>query len=264
MSQKKYRLIWFQHFHKAAGSTIVEYANINNEKLYPNHLNGNPVEEDGTLINLDTFSPEELTLFIDKCEKNSITFVTTEWSAPDFDTLANDPRVVLITCIRDPLKRVVSNFYFDLYNSFTNSKKLENYVNSKGLTYTMDNYYCRILSRHDSNPNEIDEILYKKAKMNLTKFDCCVTVESGFSSLSKTLNWECPTIEKNKSGTNIRTYIRLLVKGQFKSIFMRLTFPKKSPSSDFCEEYKEKNIFDYKIFTDSLSKKNYKQGTYSW
>ena len=250
MFQNKYRLIWFQHFHKAAGTTIVEYAIINNEKLYPNHLNGNPVEKDGTLINLHTFSPEKLTMFIDECEKNGITFVATEWSAPDLDTLANDPRVVLITCFRDPLKRLVSNFYFDLYGSFTQSTKLENYVNSKNLTYTMDNYYCRILSRYDAGINEIDEVLYQKAKINLSKFDCCVTVENGFDGLCKYLKWSCPPLKKNESKSGIRTYMRLLLGGQFKSIFLRVAFQKRSPSADFREAYVKNNVFDYKIFNE--------------
>jgi hypothetical protein len=69
MKCNQYKLIWFQHFHKAAGSTIVEYALMNNEKLYPNHANGNPLEKDGSLINLHTFSPTELTKFVDNCEK---------------------------------------------------------------------------------------------------------------------------------------------------------------------------------------------------
>ncbi|MDJ0615333.1 MAG: hypothetical protein QNJ63_01085 [Calothrix sp. MO_192.B10] len=43
----KYRLIWFQHFHKAGGTSIVKFAQSNSEVLYPCHLNGNPLSPDG-------------------------------------------------------------------------------------------------------------------------------------------------------------------------------------------------------------------------
>jgi hypothetical protein len=262
MKCNQYKLIWFQHFHKAAGSTIVEYALMNNEKLYPNHANGNPLEKDGSLINLHTFFPTELTEFVDDCEKNGVNFVATEWGAPYIDVLADDPRVKLITCLRDPLKRFLSNFYFDVYGNYTKAKKLENYVNSKDSIFTMDNYYSRILARHNLNPDPIDEVLFQKVKNNLSRFDCCFALEDGFESLSETLNWECPPIEKNHSKSSLRTYFRHLSRGQFQSILFRLIFRKKPPTKEFQDNYIKRNFYDYKIYEQYSNKQNLKGAFY--
>ena len=40
-----YRLIWFQHIHKAAGTLIVNMAKANSEKMYITNNNGNPTND---------------------------------------------------------------------------------------------------------------------------------------------------------------------------------------------------------------------------
>mgnify|MGYP001457608754 CR=1 FL=1 len=61
-----YRLIWFQHIHKAAGSMIVNQAIANGEKLFSDHRNGNPISEEGELIPLWDFTDSEISNFIDR------------------------------------------------------------------------------------------------------------------------------------------------------------------------------------------------------
>jgi len=39
---QEYRLVWFQHLQKAAGSTIIQMAIQNDETLFSVHENGNP------------------------------------------------------------------------------------------------------------------------------------------------------------------------------------------------------------------------------
>ncbi|MBF0452929.1 MAG: hypothetical protein HQK75_19670 [Candidatus Magnetomorum sp.] len=63
--KKKYRLIWFQHFHKAAGTSIVDLARTNNEVFWSNHENGNPKDSNGNFIELWNYSQYMLKQFID-------------------------------------------------------------------------------------------------------------------------------------------------------------------------------------------------------
>ena len=77
-----YRLIWFQHLHKAAGTYIVRKAISNGEKPYPLNKNGNPHDENGA-IPLWGLSDSELSNFVDECERLGITFVATEWGGPE-------------------------------------------------------------------------------------------------------------------------------------------------------------------------------------
>ena len=72
-----YRLIWFQHIHKAAGTLVVNLAKANGEVLYPNNANGNPLDEEGNRIELWNLNGQELLSFVDKCERLGVTFVAT-------------------------------------------------------------------------------------------------------------------------------------------------------------------------------------------
>ena len=57
---KKYRLVWFQHLHKAAGTYVVRRALTNGEKPYPLNKNGHPHDDTGA-IPLWEMTGEELT-----------------------------------------------------------------------------------------------------------------------------------------------------------------------------------------------------------
>ncbi len=58
--KKEYRLIWFQHFHKAAGTSIINLAELNNERFWPYHKNANPTDSKGNLIELWKYSEDKL------------------------------------------------------------------------------------------------------------------------------------------------------------------------------------------------------------
>ena len=111
----EYRLIWFQHLHKAAGTLIVNMAKANNEVLYDPNNNGNPSDEKGSTMPLWKYDKSRLLDFINDCEDKGVTFVASEFGAPDFKMLAGDSRIKLITCFRDPVKRLVSNYNYDYY-----------------------------------------------------------------------------------------------------------------------------------------------------
>ena len=150
MNSVPYRLIWFQHFHKAAGTSVTNLAVANNEVFYPKHKNGIPVLPQGKKGAVGGFKPwdfsdTELTEFIDHCEESRITFVDNERGSATFDVLASDTRVVLITCLREPLKRFLSNFYFDYWNGYDDVNSPQEFMNVS--KFSQSDFYCKFLSR---------------------------------------------------------------------------------------------------------------------
>ena len=47
---REYRLVWFQHLHKAAGIVIINMAKVNQEILYNPNNNGNPANNNGKTL----------------------------------------------------------------------------------------------------------------------------------------------------------------------------------------------------------------------
>ena len=183
-----YRLIWFQHLHKSAGTLIVNMAIQNGEVLYDKHGNGNPKKGDGGIISLWEYDEKELTNFIDECEAKGVTFVATEQGAPNFNILIKDPRVFLITCLRDPLRRSASNFNYDYYSGYTDCITLENFIEKPNI-YMSDNYYTRIFSNSEQLPLvDIGEKEYSCAENILLEFDLVLSTNKSHMSLFLNLN----------------------------------------------------------------------------
>ncbi|MBF2033961.1 MAG: sulfotransferase family 2 domain-containing protein [Leptolyngbyaceae cyanobacterium T60_A2020_046] len=253
MTHQDYRLIWFQHFHKAGGTSIVNLAIENGETLYPKHRNGNPAMPSGKPIRPWQFSDRELTDFIDDCERQGVTFVATEWRLPNPTILANDPRVKLVTCLRDPLRRFVSNFYYDLYYGSTQARDLASYVGSKG-EFSMFNYYCRILAQHNRAALEVSAEEFQAAQRVLEQFDCTVILENGFESLGNALGWA--RVENIKINSVSRFDFRQIHhvsrkrRKRWRAVLARLTRPKKKPDPAFIEYFNQHNAWDIKLYTE--------------
>ena len=147
----------------------------NGETFWPEHSNGNP-RNDGELIPLENMSSEQLTSFIDECEEKGVTFVACEWGGPDFQTLANDERVTLLTCIRHPIKRFISNYNYDYYRMWTKVTSYEEYL-KEGHLHSSPEYYTKIFAR-----GKLDLDL---AKSNLELFDHVIVAEDGMDTLEE-------------------------------------------------------------------------------
>ncbi len=210
---KEYRLIWFQHLHKVAGTTIVELADVNGEKLYPGHKNGNPLDENGKWIKLWDLKGSDLTEFIDKCEREGITFVATEWGSPDFKALSEDPRVVLITCIRKPWDRFKSNYQYDLFKGFTKKKDVYSYSNSNDVSSF--NYYTMIFSRRRFEHVQGQGLTNKDldfAKKNLSRFNIITVLENegSIDELTKGLGWSKKVSKSDLSREKVPLLVRFV------------------------------------------------------
>jgi|TARA_B100001105_G_C22347348_1_gene424088 hypothetical protein len=201
-----YRLIWFQHVHKAAGSLIVNQAIANGEVLFKNHKNGNPYTPEGELTPLWEFDKDLLTAFVDQCEAEGVTFVATEWGAPIYEVLHSDPRVVLVTCLREPWSRFISNFNYDYYHGFTKSRTLGEFL-SEELRIKQDNFLVRVFSRNYSAPEgQLDEISLSTAFSNLHLFDLVLVTERQYdlsNHLFEALGWQSKPVFSHTTFGNL-------------------------------------------------------------
>jgi len=247
---KQYRLVWFQHLRKAAGSSLVQLAIANGEVLYPQHRNGNPLTTDGRLIRLWEMDAAELLDFVDHCETEGITFVSTEWGAPDFTILASDARVILITCLRDPLRRYLSEFYYAVYRGRTERRSPEDFVNSKGthsiFTQSMFNYYCRIFSRYNDSPEPIGQEQFELATsaLSLLTYRAILEDKDSCTALYNMLGWTKSEAHANRTELSLFTLSRLLIEGRIHQLWRHLTIPRKVPDEAFVRLFKEQNQWD--------------------
>jgi hypothetical protein len=196
-----YRLIWFQHLHKCAGTYIIKQATLNGEKFWHSHKNGNPLENQNN-IKLWEMTPSKLTSFIDRCQEQGVTFIACEWGAPEYQTLAGDDRVTLVTCIRNPINRYISNYNYDYYRMWTKSNSYEEYLTEDRL-HSSPEYYIKIFAR-----GELDfEIALSNAKL----FDIFMIAEDGMNKLDQ-LGWNYKNNKIHSTFGNPRRAINLLIK----------------------------------------------------
>lgn len=238
-----YRLIWFQHLHKAAGTYIVRKAISNGEKPYPLNKNGNPYDENG-VIPLWEFSGPQLTNFVDECEKLGITFVATEWGGPDYSWLSEDPRVCLITCLRNPIDRFISNFNYDYYWMWSKSKNYSEYL-SQDEIFTSPEYYTRIFSRNHDHRNEVTDQDLLIAKKNLMLFDKVIIAKMGTIDVQD-LGWTEEADTKHPTFGDKWAKMHLFRKMKFIRFFEYVFRIKHKPKQDLNIE--EQNKFDIELY----------------
>ena len=242
-NMEEYRLVWFQHLHKAAGTYVIRRAIANGERLFPNNENGNPCNHNG-VIPLWEMSERELTKFIDTCQEMGVTFVATEWGGPDFLTLSKDPRVCLITCVRDPINRFISNFNFDYYWMWSKSVNYEQYLTDKEI-YTSPEYYTRIFSRNHDPSVPVTKNHFQIAKKNALLFDKIIIAETGMNALDE-FGWPVESDTKHPTFGDKWALLFLLKKLRFKRLFQYIRAVKHKPSKNINIE--KLNKFDIQFY----------------
>ena len=228
-NMEPYRLVWFQHLHKAAGTYVIRRALANGEKPFPINENGNPCDDNG-VIPLWEMSSKELTKFIDTCEEMGVTFVATEWGGPDFSTLSKDPRVCLVTCVRDPMNRFISNFNFDYYWMWSKSTNYEQYLMDKEI-YTSPEYYTRIFSRNHNPTDPVTEDHFQTAKENILLFDKVIVAETGMDALED-LGWYNESDTKHATFGDRWAMLFLLKKLRLRRFIQYIRGVKHKPSNE--------------------------------
>jgi len=142
-----------------------------------------------------------------------VTFVATEWGAPIYRVLHNDPRVLLLTSIRDPWSRVVSNYNYDYFLGHSRSSTLSAYL-QEDHRIMMDNYLVRVFSNEFSaQASEMDATSVSMALENLRLFDLVLVIERK-KDLSKhlfeALNWRKEEVDSHSTFGNLWTFSTLI------------------------------------------------------
>lgn len=209
-------MYWFIHFHRSAGTSIIEMMKRENVKLYQPNENGNPSYKNGdrALLPLWDFSEEWFKKFLDYCKRINAEAFATEFGFPSH--LKKWHGAITLTVMRDPLKRFISNFNFNHKIGMVDKDVTVEDFYKGGAIETSKNYYYNLLSGDGKQaPEDI-----------LRKIDCIVILEDKetFKNLDEIgLSSKLPHHHK----TN---------KGVYKK------------NEEFEKKFKEENKKDYKLY----------------
>lgn len=254
------RLIWFHHFHKAGGTSMVKLAEANGEKPYqPNH-NGNPVGVDGKPINYSAMSNDDLARFVDQCLADGVTFLASEFHTPDLDYLAAREDVVLVTMVRDALGRYMSNYNFDRYFGFNRAGDLSSYPHNSHRAMCKPNYYCNSLLDRHLDPPPLEDSDAAEASRRLALFDVVIPL-GDFSALAvnPAIGWSITEMRANSLKPSWRGAISAWRKPRI--ALRRLTFEKQEADDAFRQQFAAENASDNALLAPYLRAKKPDGGT---
>ncbi len=160
----------YLHFHKCAGTSVVESAIQSGFDLQPLHKNGNIVDyvTNTEIIFGNDF--ERLRRVIVEYASKPGQFMAFEWDFPFRNLQTLRSSFFLFTVIREPFDRAYSNFRFDKLNRFVDrSVTFLDYMDSSSLNVS-NNYYIRMLCELSATDNVTDAHL-NQAKYILSTFD---------------------------------------------------------------------------------------------
>ena len=251
------RLIWFQHFHKSAGSAIVQLAKLNAETFYPNHRNGNPYDDDGVILPIWEFSERDTEDFVERCLKSNVSFIATEWGCPNFSWLKNLPNVISITMIRDPWTRLKSNYYYDMLERYERMMSISDYYFHHSLTYRQPNYYLKSLYRGAGNSKVSKKTLVNEAMENFRNIDFAgaLTNEREMENLCRYLQWRYKPLATNRKPGLMLGAIRGAMRGDLLYAVRRKRIERDawSGASGFLRKFERYNAEDIAFYQKVLS-----------
>lgn len=174
-------IILFLHFHKCAGTSV--NSAFNNFKKYPLNKNGNPYKTKDEILQFWNYNSLDFENFKKALIENNIEFIALEWNFFKNYNAINFSNIELITVMRDPYERYVSNMLHELkfdkcYDMQIFEKKKIKHPNKFFLNYNKFNYYTKILS---GLGNDLDTKIttqhFNDAKKNLEKLSTIIILE---------------------------------------------------------------------------------------
>lgn len=121
-------LIWFQHFHKAGGTSLIDAAQSCGWQLYHPNLNGNPVFKNESFIPIWDWDSTALQDWLMNQCQNGVNFLCCEYgfSKAVFDI--QDLHILKLSIMRQPKERLISNYLYDLKNGRTKAVSILDYI----------------------------------------------------------------------------------------------------------------------------------------
>jgi hypothetical protein len=140
-----------------------------------------------------------------------VSFVASEWGVPDLEVLAERPDVRVVTVVRDPINRIISNFQFDQKYGFSDWHSLMAWIDHPVKTHTFSNYYTRMLARNAWRDDASAEQMMASAWRNLMLVDHAVVMDQPgwVATLCQRLGWQPYQIHENRSSLALGDSSRL-------------------------------------------------------
>lgn len=202
-------LLWFIHFHKCAGTSLVDSLLEGGYRPAACHHNGNPVDASGRQIDFTNFDAHKMSSYIDTAIESGTTVICSEFSNPRMDWLKRDKRVKVVTILRHPISRMISNWKFDMINQYScANQKLSAYI-QQPYPWCSPGFYCESLAAmteaesggHPEQRHTKDTL--KQALKTLEYFDAIAIQEDRNSMQNLASALELKTIKtSNKTHTH--------------------------------------------------------------
>lgn len=142
----KQNLVWFQHFHKAGGTSIIEAARSAGYRFFEPNINGNPMESLKTPIPLWDLDKKELSEWLTHQGEKGVNFICAEFGFSHAVFDITTPSLKRIASIRRPKDRLISNFIYDVAEGYTRATTILDYM-QPDKTHTMPDYYTRLITK---------------------------------------------------------------------------------------------------------------------
>ncbi|MDF1871135.1 hypothetical protein [Vannielia sp.] len=252
LTAKPYRLVWFQHFHKAGGSSVIAEAGLNGERFYPRHYNGNPVDENGWEIPIWRMDEAEQRAFVDHCETLGVTFVATEWGSQIYPALRDDPRVFSLTFLRDPWDRLVSNYRYAMARGNAPATPIDQFFPHHSLMFRQPEYYTRMLAGGLGVCKAGDAALAAAAGEALAAIDFRADLynKNAFQALCHRLGWTNHAVVSNKTPGLAMGALQQAARGDFGFLYrnIKLRSEQWNGIKAFRPRFEEMNPLDRALF----------------
>jgi len=180
-------IAFFLHMHRSGGTTI-NYL-FREFKKYPENNNGNPWKtQPREIIQFWDYGKEEFNNFLQNLTQMKVKFVAFEWNYFKHFEAIDTSQIRLLTSIRDPYARYVSN----MFANNANRKEISNpiwwmnrdlqwnwaYPQHFWVSYNKPNYYVRMMNGFGDEPHrEVNQEHLETAKRNLDYFDVVIILE---------------------------------------------------------------------------------------
>lgn len=146
LAAPEHTLVWFQHFHKAGGTSIIEAARSAGYTFFEPNINGNPMQSAKTPIPMWDWDKTELSEWLANQNEQGVNFICAEFGFSHAVFDITTPSLKRVGSIRRPKERLISNFIYDVAEGYTKATTIFDYM-QPDKTHTMPDYYTRLITR---------------------------------------------------------------------------------------------------------------------